>query len=91
MKVLKVNLMESTSGNAIYRSACGLHNGGIDGFSSQLAYYPDSKLTVIVLPNVRARSVAAIAAELAVLATANHHRSVTLSAGSAEAASHSYS
>jgi CubicO group peptidase (beta-lactamase class C family) len=60
--------------------ACGLHvmkinghrvinhNGGIDGFSSHLAYYPDDRVTVTVLSNVRARSVAPVAAELAVLA-----------------------
>jgi hypothetical protein len=25
------------------------HNGGIEGFNTHLAYYPDDKLTVIVL------------------------------------------
>ena len=28
------------------------HNGGIDGFNTSMAYYPDSKFTVIVLGNV---------------------------------------
>ncbi len=29
-----------------------VHNGGIEGFNSFLAYYPDPKLTVVVLQNV---------------------------------------
>lgn len=28
------------------------HNGGIDGFNSKLAYYPDDKLTVVALSNI---------------------------------------
>jgi len=28
------------------------HNGGIDGFNTSMAYYPDSKFTIIVLGNV---------------------------------------
>ena len=29
-----------------------MHGGGIDGFNTQLAYYPDSKTTIVVLSNV---------------------------------------
>jgi CubicO group peptidase (beta-lactamase class C family) len=28
------------------------HNGGINGFNSSMAYYPDSKLTIVVLANL---------------------------------------
>ena len=28
------------------------HGGGIEGFNTELAYYPDDKLTVVVLGNV---------------------------------------
>ncbi len=28
------------------------HGGGIEGFTSMLAYYPDDKLTVVVLGNL---------------------------------------
>ncbi len=32
------------------------HNGGIDGFNAYLAYYPDDKVTIVVLANVSGRS-----------------------------------
>ena len=31
------------------------HTGGIDGFSTDLAYYPDEKLTIVVLRNITTR------------------------------------
>ena len=31
------------------------HTGGIDGFSTDLAYYPDDKLTIVVLRNINLR------------------------------------
>ena len=29
------------------------HGGGIEGFNTQLSYYPDDKLPVVVLANLR--------------------------------------
>jgi hypothetical protein len=28
------------------------HTGGIDGFNTDLAYYPDDKVTIVVLRNI---------------------------------------
>jgi hypothetical protein len=44
------------------------HNGGIDGFNSLLAYYPESKLTVVVLANVMGSPFTEIGSELATVA-----------------------
>ncbi|PYY16704.1 MAG: serine hydrolase [Acidobacteria bacterium] len=44
------------------------HGGGIEGFSTQLAYYPDDKLAVAVLGNLNGGAPAAIAAKLASVA-----------------------
>jgi hypothetical protein len=44
------------------------HGGGIDGFNTYLAYYPDNKLTVAVLANINGETPAQIAAKLADLA-----------------------
>jgi CubicO group peptidase (beta-lactamase class C family) len=44
------------------------HAGGIDGFNTFLAYYPDDKLTVAVLANVNGPAPSAIAAKLATVA-----------------------
>jgi CubicO group peptidase (beta-lactamase class C family) len=44
------------------------HNGGIEGFNTHLAYYPDDKLTVIVLANVNGIAPTDIAAKLGALA-----------------------
>jgi CubicO group peptidase (beta-lactamase class C family) len=41
------------------------HGGGIDGFNTFLAYYPDEKLTVIVLANINGQAPNAIASKLA--------------------------
>lgn len=44
------------------------HNGGIEGFNTSMAYYPEDKLTVIVLANVNGGAPDEIAHDLAVLA-----------------------
>ena len=44
------------------------HGGGIDGFNTYLAYYPDDKLTVAVLANVNGQTPTQIAGKLADLA-----------------------
>jgi CubicO group peptidase (beta-lactamase class C family) len=41
------------------------HGGGIEGFNTFLAYYPDEKLTVIVLANINGQAPNAIASKLA--------------------------
>jgi CubicO group peptidase (beta-lactamase class C family) len=51
------------------------HNGGIEGFNTALAYYPDDKLTVVVLGNVNGAAPDAIAKHLAAVA---HGETVTL-------------
>jgi len=52
------------------------HNGGIEGFNTILQYYPESKLTIIVLANLNGQAPEAIAAKLADL---QHGQSVVLS------------
>jgi len=44
------------------------HGGGIEGFNTFLAYYPDDKLTVAVLANINGNTPDQIAAKLATLA-----------------------
>ncbi len=44
------------------------HGGGIEGFNTFLAYYPDDKLTVAVLANLNGEAPNQIAAKLATLA-----------------------
>jgi len=44
------------------------HNGGIDGFNTHLAYYPESKITVIVLANLNGQAPAQIGSSLESLA-----------------------
>jgi len=44
------------------------HGGGIDGFNTFLAYYPDDKLTVVVLSNINGTAPNAIASKLATIA-----------------------
>jgi CubicO group peptidase (beta-lactamase class C family) len=41
------------------------HTGGIDGFSSHLAHYPDQKLTIVVLSNIENESAILRACDLA--------------------------
>jgi CubicO group peptidase (beta-lactamase class C family) len=45
-----------------------LHGGGIDGFNTFLAYYPDQKVTVAVLANINGQTPTQIATKLADLA-----------------------
>ena len=56
----------------IVRTASGRkmiqHGGGIEGFNTYLAYYPDNKLTVAVLANLNGEAPGQIAAKLADLA-----------------------
>ncbi len=51
------------------------HGGGIDGFTTQMAYYPDSRTVVIVLSNVAGPVPSALAGQLGALM---HGESVTL-------------
>jgi len=51
------------------------HNGGIEGFNTDLAYYPEEKLTVAVLANLNGPAPEQIATSLAALA---HGEAVTL-------------
>jgi len=44
------------------------HGGGIEGFNTQLSYYPDDKLTVIVLGNLNGSGPSGIATKIAALA-----------------------
>jgi CubicO group peptidase (beta-lactamase class C family) len=44
------------------------HGGGIEGFNTELMYYPDDKLTVVVLANVNGAAPGDIAGKLAALA-----------------------
>ena len=44
------------------------HNGGIEGFNTSLAYYPDDKLVVIVLGNLNGSAADSLAAKLAQVA-----------------------
>jgi CubicO group peptidase (beta-lactamase class C family) len=44
------------------------HNGGIEGFNTELAYYPEDKLTVVVLGNVNSTSPVEIAQDLGAVA-----------------------
>jgi len=52
------------------------HGGGIEGFNTELAYYPEDKLTVIVLGNLNGGAPGEIATKLAALA---HGEKVVLS------------
>jgi CubicO group peptidase (beta-lactamase class C family) len=44
------------------------HGGGIEGFNTELAYYPDDKLTVVVLGNVNGQAPGDVASKLAAVA-----------------------
>lgn len=44
------------------------HGGGIEGFNSDLAYYPDAKLTVVVLANLATPRAGEFASQLAAVA-----------------------
>lgn len=44
------------------------HGGGIEGFNTFLAYYPEDKLTVVVLANLNGPAPGKIAGQLAAIA-----------------------
>jgi CubicO group peptidase (beta-lactamase class C family) len=44
------------------------HGGGIEGFNTQLSYYPDDKLTVVVLANLNGGAPGSIATRMAAVA-----------------------
>ncbi len=44
------------------------HGGGIEGFNTQLSYYPDEKMTVVVLANLNGTAPGEIAQKLAAVA-----------------------
>lgn len=44
------------------------HDGGIDGFDTDMAYYPEDKLTVVVLGNLNGDAPEEIAIKLAAVA-----------------------
>jgi CubicO group peptidase (beta-lactamase class C family) len=54
------------------------HGGGIEGFNTELAYYPDDKLTVIALGNLNGQAPNDIATKLAALAHGEEHKEITL-------------
>jgi CubicO group peptidase (beta-lactamase class C family) len=56
-------MITTTKGHLEYE-----HGGGIEGFSTDMAYYPDDKLTVIVLANLNGRAPGDIAGKLAAVA-----------------------
>jgi CubicO group peptidase (beta-lactamase class C family) len=43
------------------------HNGGIEGFNTVLQYFPEDKLTVVVLANLNGQAPEAIAGRLVAL------------------------
>jgi CubicO group peptidase (beta-lactamase class C family) len=47
------------------------HNGGIDGFNTSMAHYPDSKVTVIVLGNVNGQAPDLLVSQLGAIAHGN--------------------
>ena len=51
------------------------HGGGIEGFNTDLTYYPDDKLTVVVLANLNGPAAGDLAGKLAAVA---HGETVTL-------------
>jgi len=52
------------------------HGGGIEGFNTSLSYFPDEKLTIVVLSNINGPTADELGAKLEVLA---HGGTVTLS------------
>jgi CubicO group peptidase (beta-lactamase class C family) len=61
-------MVQTASGRRVVQ-----HGGGIDGFNTFLAYYPDTRLTIAVLANINGEAPNQIAAKLADLA---HGRAV---------------
>ena len=56
-------MITTTKGHLEYE-----HGGGIEGFNTEMAYYPDDKLTVIVLANLNGGAPGDIAGKLAAVA-----------------------
>lgn len=48
------------------------HGGGIEGFNTHLAYYPEDKVTIVVLGNLNGRAPDEIAAKLGALTHGGH-------------------
>jgi hypothetical protein len=79
-KVLSLASLQKMTTPFQHDYACGLgvrtvkgrklieHGGGIEGFNTQLSYYPDDKLTVVVLGNLNGSAPREIATEMAALA-----------------------
>jgi len=79
-KVLSATSFEKMTTPFKQDYACGLgvrivsghkvieHGGGIEGFNTQLAYYPDDKLTVVVLANLKEGAPDGIATKMAAVA-----------------------
>lgn len=79
-KVLSATSFEKMTTPFKQDYACGLgvrivsghkvieHGGGIEGFNTQLAYYPDDKLTVVVLANLNGGAPDGIATKMAAVA-----------------------
>lgn len=79
-KVLSASSFDEMTKPAKEDYACGLfvstvngrktitHNGGIDGFNAILTYYPESKVTVVVLSNVTNAEFTTLAEQLGVVA-----------------------
>ncbi|HEY3927036.1 MAG TPA: serine hydrolase [Candidatus Koribacter sp.] len=55
-----LNVMTTKSGHKVIQ-----HGGGIEGFNTELAYYPDDHLTVVALANLNGSAVGEIAHDLA--------------------------
>lgn len=55
--------VRTIKGHALYE-----HSGGMDGFSTDMAYYPDEKLTVVVLGNLAAATSTSIVTQLGAVA-----------------------
>ncbi len=72
-------VVQTTDGRKVVQ-----HGGGIEGFNTFLAYYPDDKLTVAVLANINGQAPNAIAAKLATVAhggtvqTSSERKEITL-------------
>jgi CubicO group peptidase (beta-lactamase class C family) len=95
-KVLQAASLEKMTTPFKNDYACGLavsdeggrkvisHGGGIEGFNTQLSYYPADKLTVVVLANVNGGAPGDIARKLAALAHGEtvklqtEHKEITL-------------
>jgi CubicO group peptidase (beta-lactamase class C family) len=88
-KVLSAASLETMTKPFKNNYACGLfvetkngrkkieHGGGIEGFNTDLAYYPDDRLTIVVLANVNGQAPGDIAGKLAAVV---HGEPVKLSA-----------